>query len=691
LISLLLTLCTISSLFGQWIRTRGPEGGTITSLYADSQNTFAGSGDGDIFYSSDFSSNWELRKYGLPLNRSINCIIKRDNIFYAGTEGVYFSSNSGISWTGMNFNANVLSIAFSGNMLIAGIYYGGVYTTTNNGQNWIHSTNGLPSIAYVYAMLASDSTILISAGGGIYASTDNCESWFNSSTGLPTTQVESFVKKGNKIFAGTSMYGIYASTDNGSNWFYSGQGLPEYAQVYSMVLADNDIIASVYETGILKSTDNGLSWHPINLGLHNYINVVSLALYGNIYLAGTWNEGILKSTNSGNYWNYSNTGISGTTVISLFTNNGKIYCGTSMNGVHFTADGGTSWLQLSSYNTLIRQVAAVTESGPNILAGTTGQNGGIFLTSNNGLNWQLVFEDTSTLAENINSFAIIGNNTFAATNLGLIKSTDDGYTWEFVNTVYPNSNVNVLYVHGNDLYAACYGLYRSTDAGLSWTSLGLASYEIYSIAVSGNTIFAGTFGMGVLRSSNSGFSWLTSFIGSGYIINAICVYQNYIFCSAGGIIYYSSNNGQNWIESYSFLTGEFSPYKLCELNGNLYTGSSHFGLWKRSIQEIIGIKEIPASIPDKFSLYQNYPNPFNPTTKIKFSIPLSRGVPGRGVLTRLVIYDVLGKEVATLVNKQLNPGTYEVEWDGTNYPSGVYFYKLIAADYTETRKMVLLK
>jgi len=115
---------------------------------------------------------------------------------------------------------------------------------------------------------------------------------------------------------------------------------------------------------------------------------------------------------------------------------------------------------------------------------------------------------------------------------------------------------------------------------------------------------------------------------------------------------------------------------------------------------VIGVNNIRSEIPNSYMLYQNYPNPFNPVTKIKFTIPLSRGVStGRGVLTKLIIYDVLGREVATLVNEKLMPGTYEADWDGTNYPSGIYFYKLIVLDpstgsgqgYFETKKMVLIK
>jgi Secretion system C-terminal sorting domain/Domain of unknown function (DUF5122) beta-propeller len=104
----------------------------------------------------------------------------------------------------------------------------------------------------------------------------------------------------------------------------------------------------------------------------------------------------------------------------------------------------------------------------------------------------------------------------------------------------------------------------------------------------------------------------------------------------------------------------------------------------------IGIQPISNEIPASYELYQNYPNPFNPTTKIKFSVPFNKGG-DRGLSTQLKIYDILGREATTLVNEQLKPGTYEVEWDASIYPSGVYFYKLTAGDFTETKKMVLIK
>jgi len=109
----------------------------------------------------------------------------------------------------------------------------------------------------------------------------------------------------------------------------------------------------------------------------------------------------------------------------------------------------------------------------------------------------------------------------------------------------------------------------------------------------------------------------------------------------------------------------------------------------------IGINPISNEVPDRFMLYQNYPNPFNPSTKIRFSIPHVGN--GRDLSVQVIIYDVLGREISTLVNEELSSGIYEVDWDGTNYSSGVYYYRLESVETTqrvvfiETKKMLLIK
>jgi hypothetical protein len=126
--------------------------------------------------------------------------------------------------------------------------------------------------------------------------------------------------------------------------------------------------------------------------------------------------------------------------------------------------------------------------------------------------------------------------------------------------------------------------------------------------------------------------------------------------------------------------GDGTNYTLvgCVINGTVYGDTT-----------LTHISNQSSKIPDKYFLYQNYPNPFNPTTIIKFEIPSD--VKREMSNVRLIIFDITGREITTLVNEQLNPGTYEVTFDGSNLPSGIYFYKLTAGDFTDTKKLVLIK
>ena len=99
---------------------------------------------------------------------------------------------------------------------------------------------------------------------------------------------------------------------------------------------------------------------------------------------------------------------------------------------------------------------------------------------------------------------------------------------------------------------------------------------------------------------------------------------------------------------------------------------------------ITGIKEVDEKIPTEFSLSQNFPNPFNPTTKIRFDVSKQSHV-------KLFVYDILGREIETVVDKEMNPGGYEVTLESKNLSSGVYFYRINAGKFQQMRKMLLLK
>ena len=148
---------------------------------------------------------------------------------------------------------------------------------------------------------------------------------------------------------------------------------------------------------------------------------------------------------------------------------------------------------------------------------------------------------------------------------------------------------------------------------------------------------------------------------------------------------YSFSGNEYWHESYPGSTPNYialDNQNRIYLTG--YNNSSQLLLIKYN--DVIGISIVSNEISQFFSLSQNYPNPFNPSTKIKFEIPS-----GAGDNVILTIYDALGREVSVLVNENLKPGIYETEFNAQELPSGIFFYKLSAGDFTDTRKMILLK
>jgi hypothetical protein len=104
------------------------------------------------------------------------------------------------------------------------------------------------------------------------------------------------------------------------------------------------------------------------------------------------------------------------------------------------------------------------------------------------------------------------------------------------------------------------------------------------------------------------------------------------------------------------------------------------------------LEESGAGLPLSFSLYQNSPNPFNPATQIRYSVPALRAGSGEGAgLVTLKVYDLLGRELATLVNETKQPGVYETVWNASNIPTGVYIYRLTAGSRSAVRKMILVR
>jgi photosystem II stability/assembly factor-like uncharacterized protein len=347
--------------------------------------------------------------------------------------------------------------------------------------------------------------------------------------------------------------------------------------------------------------------------------------------------------------------------------NNQIFAGT-YDGVFRSTDDGESWVEksngLGSWD--IRSLAI--NSLDYIFAGTwvNTPTNGVFRSTNNGENWTQV-----GLSENIVFSLAINSNDyiFAGTIGGVYRSTDDGETWSGAGIGVFASVVSLAINSYNYIFAGTdygYGIFRSTNNGQSWSPVnnGLTAETVTAIAInSDDNVFAATDNNGVFISTNNGDSWT------------------------------QLNTGLENIRTYSLAINS-SDYIFV---GTLGSGVSH------SVNSTVTEISHDTNTLTKYSLEQNYPNPFNPTTKIKFtltpSLSLAERVSEGRVRATLKVYDILGREVATLVNEEKPAGEYDVEFNGSNLPSGIYFYQLRAGDpstssgqaFTETKKMVLLK
>jgi hypothetical protein len=276
----------------------------------------------------------------------------------------------------------------------------------------------------------------------------------------------------------------------------------------------------------------------------------------------------------------------------------------------------------------------------------------------------------------------------------LVKSTNGGSNWSLISGYLHTAmteisinpvNSNISYVSGDDKIT------KSTNYGDTWTSSynGLPStLGCYCVSIDpfNPQILLTSNDNGIYRSTDGGQNWSQVF---NTTCRRISFHPNIQGITAGVTfspykVLFSTNSGLNWADSTSAFPGSnmvdllFSKY-----DNSLYVASSTSGIFKK-LFVITGLKKEENTIPISNKLFQNYPNPFNPVTKIKFHLANSKYV-------RLIIYNILGKEVATLVNEKLQPGEYKVIFNGNNLESGTYFYKLISDEFSETGKMLLIK
>jgi len=150
------------------------------------------------------------------------------------------------------------------------------------------------------------------------------------------------------------------------------------------------------------------------------------------------------------------------------------------------------------------------------------------------------------------------------------------------------------------------------------------------------------------------------------------------------IILKTTDGGVSWVRQNIIASSDLLDIHFINENTGVVAGFYGTILRTTTAGEPIGINKIGSEFPVNYTLSQNYPNPFNPVTNIKFDLPKESFV-------KLIVYDILGRELESIVNEDLVEGVYEVSWDASNYSSGIYIYKLEVEDFVESKKMVLIK
>ena len=367
------------------------------------------------------------------------------------------------------------------------------------------------------------------------------------------------------------------------------------------------------------------------------------------------------------------------------TQNGYVFAGTNGLGVFKSTDMGENWENCSSplfdYATISYLVV---DTEDNVFVAT---NVGLYKTSDYGQNWIELLTGSS-----INSFQslAVGENglTFAGQQGGIYRSLDYGNNWMFVGL--DSCIVWVIKTHNDSIVVAgtVYdGPFISMDKGDSWESInnGLDHNHIVGMSISkSGDLFVGVYD-GIFRSSNWGENWERVLLTSASLwIGVLYIHMDkFIFAgSRGEGIYLSSDNGNIWSTVNSGIENLFINSFCGNSEGFVFVGSDS-GVYKSS-EPVTSVKNNKAPIIFTYLLNQNYPNPFNPTTKIRYQIPDESFV-------IIKVYDILGNEVANLVNEKKESGVYEVELNSSGLSSGTYIYRIVAGNFTATKKMLLMK
>ena len=622
---------------------------------------------GTILYTSNGGMNWTSivanNSYAL---RSIT-FINQNTGFAAGDHGELYKTTNGITgWLPVNITTTNLRHVYFYDSLTGYVCgdSGKVLKTTNCGANWSIQTVGTENL--LSAAFINSNTGYITARLGGMKTTDGGSTWSSSQVGYGIGQ-ENFVK-----FADANtgyVYGkfgpISRTTNAGANWsVWCSYELFSGNTFYDISIVDSNTSFVCGASGwILKCNGQQMNQTALHLG-------GSKALLSRISFTSTTNGAMLgngsllfTTTNGGNNWNIELCGFnswfegsSGIIRLWLYTSTSwyrEKYTpglgGFSYYSIQHSTDAGITWTGPRSHSSIGIGALDVFESGGISYLTYNSQ-----VLKNTGSGWNPVYSGTSTGS----IYFADGNTGFVSTYISGLRSvlytSNGGTNWTTYSTG-STKNIESVYLRTSGLgFVGCDSalLLRTTNFGQNFSQVPVPNnLHVQNI-----------------RFVNDVTGW---FLGVDHTYPGM------------GRLFVSNNGGTSFQQMLSLMNFDVKGFSFVDpLNG--YVCGDSGKVLKTTNGGLTFVSHDPVITPQEFSLSQNYPNPFNPGTNFGFRI-------ADFGLVKLTIYDALGKEVAIIVNEEMQPGIYSVNWDASNYPSGVYFYKLQSGEFVESKKMILIK
>ena len=397
-------------------------------------------------------------------------------------------------------------------------------------------------------------------------------------------------------------------------------------------------------------------------------------------------------------WGTDNTGMPGNTISSIFIDAHQHIWISDLND-GFAMYNGDKWttyspMELFNKTVLTLHDITVTPSGNIWLADDSLR---YFLDNSwHSISDPSTYDSYSTVAYDQNNKIWIGSD------YGGLFEYENGNFTHFSNSVIMGSSINKIFVdHQNNIWVGFQNSGISKFDGSNWTNFnindGLLGNFVTDISEDNNgNIWITLWEKGIAKydgSSWTSFNKSNSGIQTDDARHIACDNNNavWIGTSDSGLIKYDGNNWTTFNNDNSPLTRNFITDVTIDDNNNKWIGvngdANYPGLFVYNENGVVVDVKYNANkmeVPTQFALSQNYPNPFNPSTTINYSLPESGNV-------TLKIFDILGQEVATLVNKKQIQGNYEVKFNAGELSSGIYFYRLKTDNFSKTNKMMLLK